>query len=131
MNLQGARARQHLASNAKARSCSLASTEDPPAILPERQLPMGPPGLQLDVHRLAHGALMWAQVGLLHVHPGPVCRLSMVPLGPLSLRCTRPTDTAEGGCDHAGGADMYDEVHTLSGRDVLPQSCPAALSAGR
>ena len=81
MNMQGARARQHLASDAKARRPSdakasdaqardakahrpsLTSTEDLPAILPERQLPMGTPGLQLDVHKLAHGALMWAQVG--------------------------------------------------------------------
>ena len=30
---------------------------------------MEAPGLQLDVHKLAHGALMWAQVGQLHVSP--------------------------------------------------------------
>ena len=96
MNLQGARARQHLASNAKARRHSLTSTEDPPAILPERQLPMGPPGLQLDVHKLAHRALMWAQVGLLHVNKD-MCA------APLRLHCIWTTDTAEGGSDHADG----------------------------
>ena len=63
MNLQGARARQHLVSDAKARRHSLTSTEDLPANLSQRQVPKGAPGLQLDVHKLAHGALMWAQVG--------------------------------------------------------------------
>ena len=114
MTLQSARARQHLASNAKARRHSLASTEDPPAILPERQLPMGPPGLELNVHKLAHGALMWAQVGLLHVNPRPACRLSMVPQAPLSLHCISTSDTAETGCDLGDGADIYDQVHQLS-----------------
>ena len=84
MNLQGARATQHLVSDSKARRHSLTSTEDLPANLPQRQVPKGGPGLQLDVHKLAHGALMWAQVGWLHVNPGPVCRVSMVP-GPFSV----------------------------------------------
>ena len=86
MDLQGARARQHLVSDAKARRHSLTSTEDLPAIPPERQLPKGVPGLQLDVHKLAHGALVWAQVGYLHANPGPVCRLSVPPRAP-SLHC--------------------------------------------